>query len=114
VDLGPARALLPVTPARVLPHGLDLEMGGRRLVYSGDTGWFDDLPRHPRGADLLICDCTFHAPAFAEHMAYSDLIERAPSLGCERLVLTHLGASMSERRGQLELETADDGLTIEV
>ena len=47
-------------------------------------------------------------------MAYSDLIERVPSLGCERLVLTHLGASMSERRGQLELETADDGLRLEL
>jgi hypothetical protein len=29
-------------------------------------------------------------------------------------VLTHLGASMSERRGLLELETADDGLRLEV
>jgi ribonuclease BN (tRNA processing enzyme) len=116
VDLGPARARsFPVNhQPESCPHGLDLEMGGRRLVYSGDTGWFDGLPRYTRGADLLICDCTFHAPSFAEHMAYSDLIERAPSLGCERLVLTHLGASMSERRGQLELETADDGLTIEV
>ena len=116
VDLGPARIRsFPVNhQPESCPHGLDLEVGGRRLVYSGDTGWFDDLPRHTRGADLLICDCTFHTPVFAEHMAYSELIERAPSLGCERLVLTHLGASMSGRRGQLELETADDGLTIDV
>lgn len=116
VDLGPARARsFPVHhQPESCPHGIDLEVDGRRLVYSGDTGWYDDLPRYTRGADLLICDCTFHAPTFDEHMAYSELVERAPSLGCERLLLTHLGASMSERRGQLELETADDGLTIEV
>jgi ribonuclease BN (tRNA processing enzyme) len=116
VDLGPARvrSFAVNHQPESCPHGLDLEAGGRRLVYSGDTGWFDDLPRHTRGADLFICDCTFHTPAFAEHMAYRELIEHAPSLDCERLILTHLGASMSERRGQLELETADDGLTIEL
>jgi len=116
VDLGPARARSFAVhhQPESCPHGLDLEVDGRRLVYSGDTGWFDDLPRHTRGADLLICDCTFHEPVFAQHMAYLELIERAPSLACERLILTHLGASMSERRGLLELETADDGLEIEL
>jgi ribonuclease BN (tRNA processing enzyme) len=96
------------------PHGLDLEVDGRRIVFSGDTGWFDDLPRHTRGADLFICECTFHEPVMPEHMAYSELLGRAPRFACERLLLTHLGASMHDRRGQLELETADDGLRIEV
>jgi len=116
VDLGPARARSFAVhhQPESCPHGLDLEVGGRHLVYSGDTGWFDDLPRHTRGADLFLCECTFHTPLFAEHMAYRQLVERAPLLGCERLLLTHLGPSMSERRGQLELETADDGLKIEL
>lgn len=116
VDLGPARARSFAVnhQPESCPHGLDLEVVGRRLVYSGDTGWFDDLPRHTRGADLLICDCTFHEPTFPEHIAYRELIERAPSLACERLIVTHLGASMSERRGQLEIETADDGLRLEL
>jgi ribonuclease BN (tRNA processing enzyme) len=96
------------------PHGLRVEAGGRRLVYSGDTGWFDDLPRHTRGADLFVCECTFHDPVIPEHMAYSELVGRAPRFGCERLMLTHLGAAMAGRRGQLELETADDGLTLQL
>jgi hypothetical protein len=28
------------------------------------------------------------------------------------MILTHLGPGMAERRGQLELETADDGLVV--
>jgi len=116
VDLGPASVCSFAVnhQPESCPHGLDLEVGGRRLVYSGDTGWFDDLPRHTRGADLLVCDCTFYEPTFSEHIAYRELIERAPSLGCERLILTHLGPSMSDRRGRLELETADDGLSLEL
>ena len=37
-----------------------------------------------------------------------------PWSGCHRLVLTHLGPAMSARRGQLALDTADDGLEISV
>ncbi len=116
VDLGPARARsFPVRhQPDSCPHGIDLEVDGRRIVFSGDTGWFDDLPQHTHGADLFVCECTFHEPVIPEHMAYSELVARAPRFGCERLVLTHLGASMAELRGQLEVETADDGLKIEV
>jgi len=116
VDLGPARVRSFAVQHQPdsCPHGLDLEVDGRRVVFSGDTGWFDDLPQHTRGADLFLCECTFHDPVIPEHMAYNELVARAPKFACERLLLTHLGASMSERRGLLELETADDGLRIEV
>ena len=97
-----------------LPHGLCVEVGGRRIVYSGDTGWFDELPAAARGADLFVCECNFYEPVFEYHLDYRTLWARAPELACERLVLTHLGEEMSERRGRLELETADDGLRIEV
>jgi len=116
VDLGPARVRSFAVHHQPdsCPHGLDLEVDRRRIVFSGDTGWFDDLPQHTRGADLFLCECTFHDPVIPEHMAYSELVARAPKFACKRLLLTHLGASMSERRGLLELETADDGLSIEV
>ena len=116
VDVGPAtlRAFAVQHQPDSCPHGLHVESGGRRLVYSGDTGWFDDLPRHTRGADLFVCECTFAEPVIPEHMAYSELVTRASRFGCERLVLTHLGTDMADRRGQLEIPTADDGLTLEL
>jgi len=116
VDVGPAtlRSFAVAHQPDSCPHGLHVESGGRRLVYSGDTGWFDDLPRHTRGADLFVCECTFAEPVIPEHMAYSELVTRASRFDCERIVLTHLGTTMTERRGQLELPTADDGLTLEI
>jgi ribonuclease BN (tRNA processing enzyme) len=116
VDVGPAalRSFAVAHQPDSCPHGLHVELGARRLVYSGDTGWFDDLPRHTRGADLFVCECTFEAPVIPEHMAYDELVERAPRFACERLVVTHLGTALADRRGQLELETADDGLQIDL
>lgn len=115
-DLGPARITSFETshdPASC-PHGLAVEADGRRLVYSGDTGWFDALPDHARGADLFVCECTFHENPLPTHLSYRVIHEKRRAFACERLVITHLGSEMTDRRGQLELETADDGMEIEV
>jgi ribonuclease BN (tRNA processing enzyme) len=116
VELGPARVGAFATdhdPASC-PHGLAVHADGRSLVYSGDTAWFDRLAAHSRGADLFICECTFYANPVAGHLSYGMLDAKRRELACERLVLTHLGSEMTDRRGTLELETADDGGVIEV
>jgi ribonuclease BN (tRNA processing enzyme) len=94
------------------PHGLRVAAGGRTLAYTGDTGWFDELPARLRGADLAICECTLREPSLDFHLDYETLAARAASFACGRLVLTHLGPAMSAQRGRLALETADDGLVI--
>ena len=114
LDLGLARidAFPTFHQPESIPHGLIVSAGGRRLAYSGDTGWFDGLPDFARGADLCICECTFLEASFEYHLDYRTLVERASRFACERLVLTHLGTQMAPLRGRLEIETADDGLTI--
>jgi ribonuclease BN (tRNA processing enzyme) len=94
------------------PHGLRVEVAGRRIAYTGDTGWFARLPHELAGADLCICECNFLEPTFEYHLDYRTLLEHAKELRGGRLVLTHLGSGMSERRGTLELEMADDGLVV--
>lgn len=115
-DLGPARldAFAVRHQPDSCPHGLAVEADGRRLVYSGDTGWFDGLSGAARGADLFVCECTFHELEFDHHLSYRTLEARAAGFDCGRLVLTHLGESMHGRRGTLALETADDGLRLSV
>jgi ribonuclease BN (tRNA processing enzyme) len=115
-EVGPAR----ITPFATIhdpescPHGFAVEADGRRLVYSGDTGWFDELPGHARGADLFVCECNFYENPLPKHLSYRVLHPQRASFACGRMILTHLGGEMTDRRGRLEIETADDGMVVEV
>jgi ribonuclease BN (tRNA processing enzyme) len=94
------------------PHGVIVSAGGRRIGYSGDTGWFDALPRCIGGVDLFVCECTYHDTDFEFHLNHQTLVAHKPEFDCGRMVLTHLGSEMSGRRGEAAFETADDGLVI--
>jgi ribonuclease BN (tRNA processing enzyme) len=94
------------------PHGLVLTAGRQRIGYSGDTGWFDELPRLVGGVDLFVCECTYQTAGFEFHLNHQTLVAHKPEFDCGRMVLTHLGSEMSARRGQCDFETADDGLEI--
>lgn len=96
------------------PHGHRVTLGRETLVYSGDTGWFDELPRHAAGADLFICECTFHDRRFDFHLNLEQLEQHRGDFDCDRIVLTHLGSEMAERRGAVSFETADDGVRVKL
>lgn len=96
------------------PHGLQIAFDKRKIVYSGDTGWFDQLPEYVEGADLFICECTYCEAEFDMHLSLEQLQERAPGFGCERLILTHLGTDMSDGRASVPFETADDGMRVKI
>ncbi len=96
------------------PQGYRIDCGGHALVYSGDTGWFPELPRRADGADLFICECTQRHANLEFHLSLEELSAHRDEFDCGRLILTHLGAEMSNLRGQIDFDTADDGLRIEV
>jgi ribonuclease BN (tRNA processing enzyme) len=96
----------------VCPHGIAVSADERRVVFSGDTGWFDALPRCVGAADLFVCECTNVSPIFEYHLSLEELAEHRDDFDCTRLVATHLGAEMAKRRGACEIETADDGMVI--
>lgn len=114
--LGPAT----VTPFEVIhPSGapsyaLRVEYGGKLVTYSGDTEWTDSLIEASRGADLFICECNFFDRRAPGHLDYGTITEKRRQLGCERLVLTHMGEDVLTHLGELEIEAAADGATIEV
>jgi ribonuclease BN (tRNA processing enzyme) len=96
------------------PHGYRIDLGDRAVVYSGDTGWFDDLPRLAAGADLFICECTLHDEQLEFHLSLDELTLHRDEFDVGGLLLTHLGSKMAELRGQCELDTADDGLIVKL
>jgi len=112
--IGPARITAFETHHQVEahPHGYRVNLGGARLAYSGDTGWFDELPDRVAGADLFICECTLAGLKLDFHLSLEEISEHHEKLDVGRLVLTHLGAEMSRRRDEVEFETADDGLVV--
>ncbi len=105
-------------PVRHAPElecfGYRLEVEGRVIVYSGDTGWTDDLIEQVRDADLFLCECSTYETRLDLHIAYPEIATRASTLGCKRLVLTHLGREPLARLSEISLECAWDGMVIEL
>ncbi len=116
MEIGPVH----VTPFQTLhqaetqPHGIVLCTDSHRIVFSGDTGWFEGLTEMTQDADLFICECTNYDRGYEYHMNFRDLYEHRDAFGCRRIILTHLGPSMSSRRGSCAMETAEDGLRIKL
>ena len=115
-EVGPSA----VTPFEVVhqsgapSYALRVVYGGKVVAYSGDTEWTENLITAARGADLFICECNFFDQRAPGHLNYQTIIEKRSQFDCERLVLTHMGNEVLARLSDLELETASDGLTIEL
>jgi ribonuclease BN (tRNA processing enzyme) len=109
-----------ITPFEVIhssgapSYGLQVRYGARLISYSGDTEWTDSLVDLAQGADLFICECNFYEMQVPGHLDFRTLKARLAQLDCRRLILTHLGAEMLERASSLELETAVDGLAVDL
>lgn len=97
---------------REVSLGYRVEVEGRSIVYSGDTGWTEALIDVSAGSDLFICECSFFATRVDNHLDYRRLADHAHRFATRRLVLTHLGEEVLQRRSAMELELAFDGLRV--
>ncbi len=109
-----------IVPIEV-PHAAELacyayriEVDGKVLLYSGDTASLAPLVAHARDADLFLCECTRYATGTDIHVAYPEIAAEARTLGCRRLLLSHLGSEPLARRADISLECAEDGMTLEL
>jgi ribonuclease BN (tRNA processing enzyme) len=109
-----------VFPFRV-PHqvhaislGLKITYAGKQILFSGDSAWTDLFLSHARGVDLFLCECSFYDQESANHLNYKTLREKLADLACKKLVLTHLGEEMLQRRMELNVTCAEDGMLIEL
>ncbi|MBN2243044.1 MAG: MBL fold metallo-hydrolase, partial [Acidobacteria bacterium] len=91
-------------------YGYVLDLDGRKIVYTGDTGWTDELPARANGADLFICECSFYESSAASHLSYPTIRERLSGCGAKKIILTHLGREVLRKGRQPDLELAHDGL----
>jgi ribonuclease BN (tRNA processing enzyme) len=106
----------------LVPHAPDLTafafrvgVEGRTILYSGDASWTDEFLPQSRGTDLFLCECTyFTREPSGIHVSYEELAPHLNGLGCRRLVLSHLGRVALSRCGEISVECARDGLTLDL
>jgi ribonuclease BN (tRNA processing enzyme) len=96
------------------PYALRVAYGGRTVAYSGDTGWTDALLDAARDADCFVCEAYTFDRKVRFHLDYATVRAQAARLGARRIVLTHMGPSMLERRHEAEFECAEDGLVLDL
>ncbi|HEX2944781.1 MAG TPA: MBL fold metallo-hydrolase [Clostridia bacterium] len=75
-----------------MDYAVAAECRGKKLVFSGDTSWTDDIIRFSTGADLVMLDAGFLekdlTPA-SPHMSAAQCGTAASKAGAHRLLLTH-------------------------
>jgi ribonuclease BN (tRNA processing enzyme) len=94
---------------------LRFTLDGKKIAFSGDSGWSDELVDFTTGVDLFLCECTYFESAHLNfHMNYPELEKRRPQFDVGRMILTHMGREVIEKRRKLRIETARDGLTLKL
>lgn len=77
--------------------GYRMEIGGRVLSYSGDSGWCDALVALGDGADVFVLECSTWETPPKHHLGPDDIRELRRRLGPRpTFVLTHLDAGERE------------------
>jgi ribonuclease BN (tRNA processing enzyme) len=101
-------------PSGSAAFALRFACNGRRIAYSGDTEWTEQLIELARDSDLLIVECYGVTRKGRYHLDLETLNQRRPDLRAKRLMLTHMSQAMIEQLDGLDWETAEDGLLVEL
>lgn len=96
------------------PFALRVAGDGKIVAYSGDTEWTDSLIEVARGADLFIAEAYFFDKTVKFHLDLATLLRHRSALDCRRLIVTHMSEDMLRRRHGLAVETAEDGLVVDL
>jgi len=88
--IGPFKAY--TTPVKHNPESLAirLEYENKSLVYSGDTGYCEELIELAEGADLLVVECANSEEIYVEHhLSPKDIAVISERAKVKRIVLSH-------------------------
>jgi ribonuclease BN (tRNA processing enzyme) len=92
---------------------LKVQVDGKTIVYSGDSGWNEELVGFTEGADLFLCECTYYESSHLQfHMNYPQLAASRDRFKVKRMILTHLGREVLRHQRNLKIELASDGMKI--
>ncbi|MFC5185781.1 MBL fold metallo-hydrolase [Actinomadura harenae] len=103
--------------SRAVSHGmpafaLRAEAAGRALAYSGDTAPCAALTELADGCDLLLCEADSAEPVGGDervHHTAGDAGDTARATGARRLLVTHVGPSLTPAEAQEHAVARYDG-----
>jgi ribonuclease BN (tRNA processing enzyme) len=98
----------------MLSYSFLIEIGNKKLLYSGDLGSLDDIESNLKDLDLLVVETM--------HIDISGLAERLDKYSIKKAVLTHTGAEQRAQvdsfaksyRGKCRIIIAEDNQTVEI
>ncbi len=93
LQIGPFTVTFQETNHPAVCYAMRIECEGKSLVYTADTGWYDNLVDLAVGADLLLCETSLYNRNFGwveGHLTAGEAGTLAARAGVQRMVLTHL------------------------
>jgi ribonuclease BN (tRNA processing enzyme) len=111
-SLGPFEVSTAVVAHPVPAYAIRLDVAGRSLAYSGDTGECEALADLAGGVDLLLCEASFvEAPDNPPdlHLTGTQAGQHATRAAARRLVLTHVPPHIDAKQVLREAEGAYAG-----
>ena len=98
------------------PCSIAIDNESHRLVFSGDTGWNEDLIELSNQADLFFCECSYEVYLFDGHLSLEEILPQRHRFQCQRLILTHMGTEARKaalkKAQKYNLMVAEDGMQI--
>lgn len=97
----------------VKPEDILQTIPGKKIVYTGDTKYNENVVKFAKDADLLIADSTF-GEEFVEragdykHSTSNDAAEAAKKANVKQLVLTHISRRYQDSEGNISPKTLED------
>ena len=101
-------------PSGADAFAMQVEAGGKRIGYSGDTSWCDGIVRAAEGCDLFIAEAYGWAHSRRNHLDHATLVANASKLTARRLLLTHMDEGVLAHVSESPFEGVNDGTVVNV
>lgn len=88
-------------PNRMESYCFIMELGNKKVIYSGDVARKEDIENLIREVDLLMCE--------AAHVNSEELLELVTRKKVKSTILTHITEELNEKKEYLEKKATENG-----
>lgn len=104
-------------PSGAPSMSIRLEHHGKKLAYSGDTSWNDQLISCAEDADLFLTECYAVKPPASFHIDWQTLSSNLDRITARKILLTHMSESMLSTPPEItddRVSLVSDGMVITI